>query len=544
MIYQEDEVLKLLKKHSEKTDEWVKHAREESRTLKALVNGEDFHEELIERIEHLESQERAEVRRKYSKDIRDLFARVMKKRQNVFDANGGSESLEIESDAIREAFYNRISSFKANKSLYNYLAENYFQLADVDPNGIIFLEYKDLGQNNFKLYPVYKSIDYIRYYEDDGQLVDYLIFEPKVEEQTGAKIWRFVDDAKDYTVIEIQGNFVIDREKTFEHPFGQVPCLILSEKRKIGSKQRISPINDITELAKDYARDKSVLTIYKFQKGAPLHWRYGSTKCKTCNGLGKTGDAPCASCDGKGTPRKVDVSDVNLIPIPKDGQPFLADKIGGFISPDLDTWKQYKEDLRDAENLIEDTIWGTDRTHQSDYNNETATGRFIDIQPITNTLNSYSDVVQYIYNTLANWTLNFVDQTKDKTQQVYHRAFGRNYIIESPNTLLTKYGEAKKSGDNNTILDKLLDEIILSKYKSDPKMQAKMLKKARVEPYVHLSPKEVFDFFGAVEANKKVLFNTFWQDADKEKTADELRADFDVYFNANNRIGTQQPIEN
>ena len=170
MTYTEDEIKLLLKKHAEKTEQWVIYARKNNKTLKALVTGDGFADELIKRIEHLESLDRADVRRKYSKDIRDLFNRVMKKRQNVFDANGGSENTTISNDTIKEAFNDRLSNFKANKSLYKYLSENYFNLTDIDPNGVIMLEYKSIG-DDFNLYPSYKSIEDIRYYEENGQLV-------------------------------------------------------------------------------------------------------------------------------------------------------------------------------------------------------------------------------------------------------------------------------------------------------------------------------------------------------------------------------------
>ena len=534
MTYTEDEIKDLLKIHSEKTEQWVKDSRISSRTLKALVTGEGFHEELVDRIEHIESIDRANVRKKYSKDIRDLFNRVMKKRQNVFDANGGSDNIQIKNKTILDNFNDRISSFKANKSLYGYLSENYFQLTDIDPNGVLMLEYKK-REDDYQLYPSYKSINDIRYYEQNGQLVDYIVFEPKINEKISTKTWRFVDDVKDYTFIELAGEFTLDVDKTFEHPFGKVPCVILSEQCIIGKNERLSPIDKVVQLAKDYARDKSVLTIYKFQKGIPIHWRYSSV-CKTCAGLGKSGGKSCSSCDGKGYPLKADVSDIHVLPIPKEGQPFLGDKVAGFSSPDLDTWGQYKVDLRDMEMLIDDTIWGTDNTHQSDNTNETATGRFIDIQPISNTLNTYSDVVEYVYNTLANWTLNFVDLSKDKDELLYQRSFGRRYIIESPDVLMEKYGKAKLDGDNNTILDKLMEEYILSKYKSDPYMQTMMIKKSNVEPYLHLSIKEVFEYYGAVESNRKVLFQKFWQQADKDKTYEQLSEEFNTYFTANNTI--------
>lgn len=547
MAYKETEIKAFLKTHSEKTEQWVLDARASNTTLKALVTGEGFNVELINRIEHIESSKRAEARKKYAKDIRDLFSRVMKKRQNVFDANGGSINNLIKNKSIKEQFAERLSNFKANKSLYQYLSGLYFNLTDIDPNGCIMLEYKNEGKDENKtdilnLYPSYKSIHDIRFYKSRGQLVDYIVFEPKVNEETGYKIWRIVDDAKDYTFFEISGTFTEVPDKTFKHPFGKVPVMILSETCVLGTELRLSPLNQVLELAKDYARDKSVLTIYKFQNGIPFHWRYGSV-CKSCNGLGKTGEQKCKGCDGKGHPTRGDVTDMQIIPLPKDGQPSLGDKIMGYSSPDLETWKQYKEDLRDMEMVIDDTIWGTDKTHQSDHSNETATGRFIDVQPIANTLNDYSNVAEYVYNTMALWVLNFTDQTKDKNEILYQRSFGRRYIIESPDVLLEKYGKAKEKGENNTILDKLLEEFILSKYKSDQVMQERMLKKSKVEPYLHLSIKDVHDIYGKVESNKKVLFQKFWQEAKTDKTAEQLTEDFNTYFNNNNSIKDESSKE-
>lgn len=525
MVFNKENVIDFIKEEAKKAPNWVAKARENHRVLKALVTGEDFHEVLIERIEHIESQKRALARKKYAKDIRDLFYRVMSKRQNVFDANGGSETITLKNETIKKDFESKISNFKANKSLYKWMSESYFKLADTDPNGIILTEYNQ----NKKIYPVYKSINDIYNYKSNGQLVEWVVFEPIIKGGIDLKIWRIIDENTDWLISQIGETFTVLEDKTFTHPFKNVPVLILSEKECLGSEIRLSNIEPVIELAKDYARDKSVLNIYKFQKGHPLHWRYVS-QCQTCKGTSKTGDGnSCKSCDGKGYLSKGDVTDMVTLPIPKEGQPNIAPNIAGFISPDLETWKQYKEDLRDIENLIEDTIWGTDKTHQAGNINETATGRFIDIQPITNALNCYSDVAEYVYNTIANWVLLFTDTTKTN-EEYYSRSFGRRYIIESPDVLLEKYNTAKEKGDSNTILDKMLEEIILSKYKNDPKNQALLLKKSMIEPYIHLTIEQTNAIFGNSEAQKKSLFHDFWIECDKSKEVKQLKTEFQEYI--------------
>ncbi len=528
MIFDKISVLNIAKEHSEKTEDWIKDARKKSKTLKALVTGEGFSKELIERISYLESKERAIAREKYAHDIRDVFARVMSKRQNVFDANGTSENIQIKNENIKSEFVDRISNFKSNKSLHRYLSESFFSLKDIDPNGGLMLEYKKENKN-FELYPTYKSIDDIRYYEAEGQKVGYIVFEPKVHEEADLKTWRIVDEKTDWTINEIADRFFVNETKTFEHPFGNVPFLILSEKEKTGTNTRLSSIEPILELCKEYAIDKSVLSIYRKQKGFPVHYRFG-THCKPCAGTGTVENDTCTSCNGLGYPKRGDVTDMYILPFPKANQPSLPNKLMGFESPDLDFLEYMDENLRQRERIIDDTIWGTDKAQNSDKSNETATGIVIDHQPTTSKLNQFTDCVEYVDNTLANWVLNFVDLTKNKSEKLYFKSYGRRYILENPDVLNEKYQKAKAKGDNNTILDKLLEEFILSKYKSDPFMQSEMIKKSRIEPYVHLSIGEVKNYFGSEEASKKISFQEFWKDAETSKDEKDLKDEFQEYL--------------
>lgn len=523
MIFNEQQAIELVSQLSKSTDTWVTNARSNSKILTALVTGEGFSDELINKIEHIESENKAKARKKYSKDIRDMFNRVMKKRDNVFQANGGSENILIKNERVLTDFRKFQSNFKANKSISKYLSEYFFQLMDIDPNGVILLEYNSAN----KLYPTYKSINDIRTYEADGQKLEYILFEP-IDKQNGSRVWRLIDDVTDWTIVEISGVFVINQESTFKHPFGNVPGIILSDKEKTGTKERLSYLNSVIELAKDYARDKSVLTIYKFLNGFPIHWRFVS-QCKTCTGTGKTQAKTCDTCDGKGYLSKGDVTDLVTLPLPKEGQPNIAPDIAGFIQPDLETWKQYKDDLRDMEILVEDTIWGTDKSINDQVTNETATGRFIDVQPITNVLNVFTDNVEWVENQFANWVINFVDLVKNRDEVLYSKSYGRRFIIENADTILEKYQSSKAAGDNNTILDKLLEEFILSKYKNDPVMQQVMLKKKEIEPYVHLTIDQVYKYFGEEESFKKVSFVEFWEDCDKTKDTEVLEVEFENY---------------
>lgn len=528
VTFTEQEAIELLKRHRV-VDKWVFEARQRRAEFNALVNGVDFSELLI-KIEGIETEKRAKSRKKYAKDIRDVFARVFKKRYNVFEAVGGSEITRIDSNTIKQKFEEILSNFKGNKSLEKYLSDCLFNLWDIDPNGIFFIEYITENDELKKIYPTYKSINDIRYYKSNGQLIDFIIFEPKAKE--GINYWRFVDGLNDYTFKEVNGIFTLEIEKSFTHKFESVPAVILSDVEKVGSEIRISPVDQISELAKDLARDKSILTIYKAQKGFPLHWRYVQ-ECKTCRGISKDGKK-CEDCGGSGILGKNDVTDVINLTIPQEGDPKLAPEIAGFIAPDLDTWTQYNEDVKNFEKLIEATFWGTTETKG---NNETATGKFIDTQPITNELSRISSNIEFIHNQLAKFILKALKVT-DQSNYIYYRTYGKRFIIDSPDVVMKRYDEARKNGDNTTILDRLLNEWIVSKFKSDNYSLAIQLKKAQVEPYVHYSITEIHAIFGSREAQKKAVFQEWWKDAPHDKSEVELRKQFNDYFNS------IAPIEN
>jgi hypothetical protein len=529
-----DQVVDFVNKHI-KLPDWVVKARDTHTTLNALVNGVDFNKVLIERIEKIESSDRSMARKKYSKDIRDLFSRVTSPRDNVFSASGGSIQNEIKTK--EEEFLKAIKSFKGQKSVNQYLEEVYFNLTDVDPNGVLFMEY--IGDED--IYPTYKSINDIQYYKSNGQLCEVLMFSPKAINigSTQFQEIRVVDDAWDYSLLNIGDAWVVSEERSFQHPFGQVPAVILSNTQVIGSEVRKSTIHEVVELSKDYARDKSILNIYKFQNGFPKHGKY-EAHCRSCQGTGKTGDKKetCKTCSGKGFQRVNDVTDTTILDLPRDNEsPIIAPNTEWFVSPDLETWAQYNDDLKEMEDKVDSTMWGTKRVTAA--TNETATGRFIDVQPVINRLTSYSHNVEWVHNQLTglvqSWT---AGQATDST---YHFSYGHRFIIEGPDVLLKTYIESRDKGANNTILDKELDEYILAKYQNNSTLLNAMLKKREVEPYVHQSIEEVSTIFGAIEAYKKVMFVDFWEEADTTKEVSVLKAEFKTYSTTNSLTITTPP---
>ena len=504
--------------------------REDSKELKSLVNGTDFLDELINKIEGLESEKKAKARKKYSKDIQGFFRRLFQPIDNIYYATGGLKDYSAVKKSLQSDFISKIANISDNKPLSEWVQTYAIQLFNTDPNGLIFLEYTT--KDNFDIYPTYKSINNIRYYKSKGQLLEYLIFEPKIKDNK--QRWRIVDDKFDRTFERDGETFTLIVDDSFEHPFGNVPALICSNISIAGEEKKLSAISNIIGDAKEYARDQSFLTLYKIYKGNPIFWRYVSF-CRSCSGTGKQSDKACAECDGHGKYiSKGDVTDVVELPIPTDKEtPNIAPDIAGFISPDINVWEQYNKELEKQEKLMYKTHWGTNYGMDGVQGMKTATEVTFDKQPLENQLNKYADFAEFIEWKLSEWILNAYDIAKDRKESTITVNLGRRYIIDSYDVLLERYEKSVEAGENNTILDKLFLEYIGAKYRNNPVDLQSNLLKARIEPYLHTSLTMVKDIFGMEEAQRKVLFQKWWNQQTVIKDEVTMTADFNIWFELN-----------
>lgn len=535
MIFKDDaEAIAAIKANQQITPEW-KEMRDYSKELKALVNGTDFIDELICKIEGIESDLKAKARIKYSKKIKSMFTRLFQPIDNIYYATGGLKDYDIK-ESVKKEFLSKIANIRDNKTLSEWVQNNAIQLLNTDPNGLIFLEYKEND-----VYPTYKSIDSLRHYKSKGQVLEYCLFEPKIIETK--TYWRIVDDLWDRTFLQDGNEYVVVPESTFKHPFGQTPGLVCSNIHIVGQKTKLAAIDSILDDAKEWARDQSFLTLYKVYKGNPLFWKY-IQMCGDCNGTGTNDDENgstkvCGSCSGHGIYKaKNDVTDVIQLPMPDNADDaVIAPNIAGFISPDLETWTKYEETLKSDFETMYKTHWGTMYGMQQDLTKgvRTATEVIADKQPLENQLNKYADFCEYIEWKISEWMLNFYDPVKDKKESQITINLGRRYIIESYDVLLERYEKSVLAEDNNTILDKLFIEYLGAKYRNNPIDLQANITKAMVEPYLHISLQNTIAVFGNMEAQRKVLFQKFWQTVTVFNDPIKIQNDFNAWFEVNKK---------
>ena len=530
----------------------ITDARSYSKTLAALISGENFQDVLIRQIEKIEGTQQAEVRKKYSRDITDMFTRLFAPIQNVFSAMGGVKNYtdgdaKLSEDNLAKLLH-IVSNVRDGKSIESYIQLQYTNFYHIDPAGVIYLTYTTDDKGLNKIYPVYFSIGSIRNYLPKGQLVEWILFEPDVTSQPGKQIWKIIDDQRQRTFIGSGEDLALSNDPTltFDHPFSEVPAIINSDLiDKYGN--RISPIHNIQSIASEFARDQSIKTIYKFLHGFPKHWRL-TPYCLKCKGTMKDGKEVCSGCGGTGLMGKDDVTGISNIPPGKDGQPPLkGDDIMGYVAPDLDTLKFMNEDMDRTENMIHESFWGVGKAKEIKKSvSQTEDEIHRDTQPMINKLNCYSDIFQWVEWTLTEWIARAIDTTISPEKQVSRIVYSRAYILEGMDELQQKYEDAKKNGDNIVILDGIFYELLTIKFKNDMGLLNQEIKKAGVEPYLHQSIDDVNNILGPEEAVRKMYFQKWWKnltDADllKEKIALQIQFDKD-FLTYLPTVKIQQPI--
>jgi len=545
MTLTDDEAIDYIKSNQSIKPKW-NEARSQSKELFALIEGLDYSEELIKRIEFVETEGRAKSRKKYSRPIIDLFERLSKPITNVFTATGGELRYNIDNDETRKKFISEITNVRDNKSLRKYLQNTWTRMYASDPNGVIFLEYNTNEEKGpVKVWPTYKSALSIRSYVPNGQLLEVLLFEPKKIDDKN--YWRIVDDNQDRTFRQEGDEFILEEDRSFIHPFGKVPGVIASDLNNLGCPIKLSGFNKIIPLSKELAADSSVKTIYKRIQGNPIHWRY-AIRCKDCSGLGKDGNKICSSCSGKGVMNNGDVTDMIQLPIPRPDHKVLAPDVAGYVSPDLEFLEFATKEIKELEITAHETHWGTlFGAREEIVKSKTATEIRFSQQPMEQKLNEYADVAEWIEKQLSEWVLNFYDSSKSREESKIMIHYGRRYIMESPDAILIRYDEARKEQQNNVVLDRLFREYLTAKYRNNPTDLKINIKKSDVEPYIHMSTDDIITVFGVEEAQRKSLFEKWWKTLDEKQKEDKdssvLESEFNTWFDQN-KIANQNQNQN
>ena len=469
-------------------DDWIELARDQSRKLKMHFYGTGL-TEFLTKIQSLESDAQIALRKKYAVSNSWVVETLLRAVDNVWSAKGGLTTIDAP-DTVKDSIVNALDNVTQGYSLDNYLQHIWFDRFVTDPNGLLFNE---VNEEDGKTYLVYKSIFDIVHMKMNGIQPEYIVFAPDVviehdndiiTKETGkTEYFWIVDDAFYYRVSrDNKGISILD---TIPNSFGVVPATQNSPLLDTETGIKVSPIHKQVELLDSYVIDSSISNIYKKLNGFPITWMYAQ-KCDGCKGSGEVNGDICKSCNGTKQSMKKDVSDVLLLATPKSAEsPTIAPNVAGHISPDLDTWREQRTELEYIYNLIYYSQWGT-TTEKAD--NETATGRFIDAQPVINRLNMYGDVIEVIKTRTIEF---FAMHEAPNTIVDVHVSEGRRYLVETPDQIWKKYLETIEKGADESSKDLQLSQYYEAEWQSDDTMRDYYLKLMKIEPLVHYNIPDV-----------------------------------------------------
>lgn len=530
MILDDAALLNVIVKNPAK--EMLKIAKDYTDKLLMHIKGVNM-AQAIERIMQFEPKDVIATRKKYAVSNKALFARVLRPRDKIFSAKGGSVYYNAsagQDETLKDYMSNIVYGYNIKKWLQTF----WMPACDYDPMGLIFIEVDQQGRS----YPTYKSVKDIFDYKLNGRHLEYVIFnkDPRIDaailagKGTAASLYRVVDDVSDRIVSLKDGSIVDVPDQTFLNYFLKVPAIIISDIYDPAKGMFISPEDDIIELADQFLTQGSVKNIFKNYFGFPRAWEYQSA-CPDCLGTTQLAGRDCPHCKATGLKQRTDPSETVYLPVPQSrDQHVLAPNVMGYISPDIAGWTKMDDELELLEDLMYQTMWGSQMMDDKD--NQTATGKFIDVQPVNERLNQFSKSAEAMETFITDLIGSIMFNQSYKGASI---CYGTRYMIETPDEIWNKYSDARAKGAPTSALDDLYCDYLNSRYSANNMELQKQLKLMKVEPYQHFT---LIDMAGisafAQDELLKKLYYSQWIASMKEsdvifKNVETLQADFQKY---------------
>jgi hypothetical protein len=422
-------------------------------------------------------------------------------------------------EANEKEFLLTVSKIYSGSSLGEYMREAWFEGLRSNPCGGSFISIKDGEIKKVDQISIFNIKSIGKY----SNTANYILFEPEIsteltkdefqkEIEVEVKVYLFITNDDILIIKEKDENIVIIEKKKNELGFipfafnsinSGTPNIKESSDRDISININISPLNDELQLLDAYLRKNSVKELHEFLHAYPIYWRYVQ-QCDECKGFGEVNGTTCGTCGGSGIlVKQKDVTNVVDVPIPEEGESNITPP-AGYVTPPIEIIEAMRTELKDKFSECEFSHWGTlNILKQGDATgDQTATESLINLQPVVNRLNLYTEQVQTHHNILLNFIVKIMFSGQRDDIKVFY-AYGRGYVIETADTAMKRYLNDKKENAPQEVLNNDLVNYYASQFKSDNVSYERAIKLMRVEPFVHNSTEEVVDKFTVAELDKK-----------------------------------------
>lgn len=514
----------------------IKTARKNARHLNMHVTGKGL-KNYLEKLDSYENEAQKLLREKLAKSNKGTFSFLLRPMDKIFTAKGGSVNYNLPQNQINK-IKDSIADIADGLDIKTYLKKNVKKKYIIDPNGILFCDLNPDGM--IETYTI--MTDQILWYKNKGNHVEAIVFAPyKKDDDDDSLYYRVIDDETDRIFKAESGDeksISVVSSETLDNFFGFVPARILGDIKDPNDDVFESIVSDIVDEADRLLRRMSVMNLHDLAHLYPRYWSLAQA-CTRCDGEGEIvkdpdSDPPetttCPSCGGTGDKTRTNPSDEMVIKWPKEGD-VTVNKYMGFESPDLQTAKHYEVVIEATRDQLFRDMWGT--IYETGGKRETATGRYLDAQPVADRLQDISFTFSQMHKFLLDCYAKVILR-----QPAYESSvnYGTRYILEGPDDVLDKYIEVSKENVSDITRMDLKNRYLEAEYKDDPIELLKRKKLFKVEPFPTLSAEKVLDNNNIPEEmrDRKMYFPMWVNTLSDEKivfaSVDDLRESFNEYI--------------
>lgn len=274
----------------------------------------------------------------------------------------------------------------------------------------------------------------------------------------------------------------------------------------------------------DLGGENPIYSIYEEEKGCDYEDKAIGCSCSNGFLVNKSSgekvfnpDGSVMTCPSCGEKKFRGAGSVIYIPIPEEGEKAVTQPVSVIVTP-VDTLKHIEQSVEKQRQYIYNSVVGYDGYDSGTAMNELQIkSKFENRRTVLNRLKSNFENAQYfVEDTICR--LRYGKEYKGCVID-----YGTEFYIYTIEELRARYKEAKASGSSETELDYLADQIMYTENKTNPVQLERMVILKQLEPFRHLTTKEVVDLYKEgltddVTAKIKVNFTSLIDRFERENT--------------------------
>lgn len=505
--------------------------------LKTIATGENI-ETLMRQFNARESDQMFAQRKNITQNITKTVWRNLIKPQYKVPRSNSMQRTIMYGDGDHERLRTLdsiIENFSGDISLDKYLGQEWIDLANIDPNAFIVIEWKPFGENEHaKPYPFeVNSHEAVFYdYDDDDKLMFLMvrrtysdlvltkdgIREKDVEEyiwygrmqthkltqihdeSVSAKIsYAMSTNPHSNRYVDIDDNVYLRSDKGTEfilesftpHNLGFVPARVTGFVKDPATRgfTRLSMLDEAEPILMKIIKANSELDLTMALHAFPQKIQY-TKRCsnKECVSGYLIDGGICPSCEGEGFEAHKTAQDVIYLSMPRAKEDIIdLENVVRYVYPPVDLVKFQEEYIRNLTVMCKEAIYNTELFSRKQIA-ETATGKNIDLQNVYDSLYPMADAYAKLWAFFVEAIARITDL---RDGLVFFLIFSKDFKMKSLTDLYEDLVLIGQSGGDEFLKQSIQNDIATIIYSDNKRELLRYGVKKELYPFNGKSEKEV-----------------------------------------------------